>query len=315
MKLFKKTDVKLINIKRIFYSGLRGFFRNSWLSSAAILVMTATLAVGLLTVISFVVYGKQVQRLADKVEIKLYLKSEVNDEQKNAFEAYLKSLSGVRGVDYKNKDQALEEYKELNKDNPESLESLEIAGDSVELPASFSVKIDDFDSIDDIQGDVKSSDFNKSTEGSEVSEDKLRATKNIANVLSTIRKIGIVASAVLGSVSVLIIVNTVRLAIFNRKDEIEIMRLIGANKMYIKGPFLVEAATYGAIAGVFTYIIMRLTVFSVTQRSWAGDIAEDIRFFTSNSLLVGLIVIMTGIMFGILAAQFAIRKYVKLKSV
>jgi cell division transport system permease protein len=313
MKIFKK-DIRLINIKRIFYSGLRGFFRNSWLSSAAILVMTATLAVGLLTVISFVVYGKQVARLADKVEIKLYLKSDVSDDQKNAFEAYIKSLSGVKGVDYKNKEQALEEYRELNKNNPESLESLEVAGDSVELPASFSVKIDNFDSIDSIQDEIKNSNFNKLTEESEVSEDKLRATKNIANGLATIRKIGIVASIILGSVSVLIIVNTIRLAIFNRKDEIEIMRLIGANKTYIKGPFLVEAATYGAIAGFLTYMIMRLTVFSVTQRSWAGDIAEDIRFFTSNSLLVGLAVILIGILFGIMAAQFAIRKYVKLKS-
>lgn len=312
MKILKK-EVRLISVKRIFYSGLRGFFRNSWLSSAAILVMTATLAVGLLTVISFVVYGKQVERLAEKVEIKLYLKSDVSDEQKDAFEVYLKSLSGVKEVGYKNKVQALEEYKELNKNNPESLESLEVAGDSVELPASFSVKINNFESIDDIQNSVKNSDFNKLTEESEVSEDKLRATKNIANGLATIRKIGLVASAILGSVSVLIIVNTIRLAIFNRKDEIEIMRLIGANKMYIKGPFLVEAATYGAIAGVFTYIIMRLTVFSVTQRSWAGDVAVDIRFFTSNSLLVGLMVIMIGILFGILAAQFAIRKYVKLK--
>jgi len=116
-------------------------------------------------------------------------------------------------------------------------------------------------------------------------------------------------------VSVLIIVNTIRLAIFNRKDEIEIMRLIGANKSYIKGPFLVEAATYGAVAGVFTFIIMRLTVFSLTQKSWAGDIAQDIRFFTGNSVLVGFAVILVGILIGVIAAQFAIRKYVKLKSV
>jgi cell division transport system permease protein len=92
------------------------------------------------------------------------------------------------------------------------------------------------------------------------------------------------------------------------------MRLIGANKSYIKGPFLVEAATYGAVAGVLTFIIMKLTVFSVTQRSWAGDIAQDIRFFTENSILVGLFVIFAGVLIGILAAQFAIRKYVKLKS-
>ncbi|MDQ5913856.1 MAG: cell division transport system permease protein [Patescibacteria group bacterium] len=307
-------EVRLINAKRIFTSGITGFFRNSWLSSAAILVMTATLAVGLLTVISFVVYGKQVGRLAEKVEIKLYLKTDVKDDQKNAFEAYIKSIDGVRGVDYKDKTQALEEYKELNKDNPESLKSLEVAGDSVDLPASFSVKIDNFDDIDSIQGKLKASEFNDLTEESEVSEDKLRATKNIANALATIRKIGMVASLILGSVSVLIIVNTIRLAIFNRRDEIEIMRLIGANKIYIKGPFLVEAATYGAIAGLFTYIIMRLTVFSITQKAWAGDIARDISFFTQNSILVGLIVTLIGIMIGVVAAQFAIRKYVKFKN-
>lgn len=307
-------EFRLINVKRIFTSGITGFFRNSWLSSAAILVMTATLAVGLLTVISFVVYGKQVGRLAEKVEIKLYLKTDVKDDEKNAFEAFIKSIDGVRGVDYKNKDQALEEYKELNKDNPESLKSLEVAGDSVDLPASFSVKIDNFDDIDSIQSKLKESEFNKFTEESEVSEDKLRATKNIANALATIRKIGIVASAILGSVSVLIIVNTIRLAIFNRRDEIEIMRLIGANKIYIKGPFLVEAATYGAIAGLFTYIIMRLTVFSVTKKAWAGDIAQDISFFTQNSVLVGLVVTLIGILIGVIAAQFAIRKYVKFKN-
>jgi cell division transport system permease protein len=307
-------EFRLINVKRIFSSGITGFFRNSWLSSAAILVMTATLAVGLLTVISFVVYGKQVGRLAEKVEIKLYLKTDVKEDEKNAFEAYIKSLDGVRGVDYKNKDQALEEYKELNKDNPESLKSLEVAGDSVELPASFSVKIDNFDDIDSIQSKLKGSEFNKFTEESEVSEDKLRATKNIANALATIRKIGIVASMILGSVSVLIIVNTIRLAIFNRRDEIEIMRLIGANKIYIKGPFLVEAATYGAIAGILTYMIMRVTVFSVTKKAWAGDIAQDISFFTQNSILVGLIVTLIGILIGVIAAQFAIRKYVKFKN-
>lgn len=307
-------EFRLINVKRIFSSGITGFFRNSWLSSAAILVMTATLAVGLLTVISFVVYGKQVGRLAEKVEIKLYLKTDVKEDEKNAFEAYIKSLDGVRGVDYKNKDQALEEYKELNKDNPESLKSLEVAGDSVELPASFSVKIDNFDDIDSIQSKLKDSEFNKFTEESEVSEDKLRATKNIANALATIRKIGIVASMILGSVSVLIIVNTIRLAIFNRRDEIEIMRLIGANKIYIKGPFLVEAATYGAIAGILTYMIMRVTVFSVTKKAWAGDIAQDISFFTQNSILVGLIVTLIGILIGVIAAQFAIRKYVKFKN-
>jgi cell division transport system permease protein len=313
MKLLGR-EFKLINTKRIFTSGIRGFLRNSWLSSAAILVMTATLAVGLLTVISFVVYGKQVSRLAQKVEIKLYLKTDVDDTQKNAFEAYIKGLSGVRGVDYKDKNQALVEYKELNKDNPESLKSLEVAGDSVDLPASFSVKIDNFDDIDSIQEKLKASEFNELTEESEVSEDKLRATKNIANGLATIRKIGIVASVILGSVSILIIVNTIRLAIFNRRDEIEIMRLIGANKIYIKGPFLVEAGTYGAVAGVFTYIIMRLTVFSVTKRAWAGDIAQDISFFTENSILLGLLVVLTGVLFGIFAAQFAIRKYVKFKS-
>lgn len=312
---FLGKEFKMINAKRIFSSGLTGFFRNSWLSSAAILVMTATLSVGLLTVISFVVYGKQVGRLAEKVEIKIYLKADVSEEKKDAFEAYIKGVDGVKDVDYKDEKQALEEYKELNKDNPDSLKSLEIAGETLQLPASFSVKIDDFEDIDNIQGKIKSSEYNDLAETSEVSEDKLRATKNIANALATIRKIGIFASIILGSVSVLIIVNTIRLAIFNRKDEIEIMRLIGANKSYIKGPFLVEAAAYGAVAGVFTFIIMRLTVFSLTQKSWAGDIAQDIRFFTGNSILVGFAVILVGILIGVVAAQFAIRKYVKLKSV
>lgn len=275
--------------------------------------MTATLAVGLLTMISFVVYGKQISRLAEKVEIKVYLKQEVSADQTSSFENYLKSVEGVDRVDFISKEQALESHKEINKNNPSELETLEIVGDVLELPASFTIKVEDFDDIQPIQESIKSSEYQELTEQSETSEDKLRATRNIANALSAIRKVGIITSLILGSISILIIVNTVRLAIFNRKDEIEIMHLVGANKHYIKGPFLVEAATYGAIAGILTYIIMRLTVFSITKRSWAGDIAQDISIFTGNDALVGLGVILVGIFIGIMSAQIAIRKYVKIR--
>jgi cell division transport system permease protein len=312
MKKIGRTSVT--NIGRVFSGGVRGFFRNSWLSGAAILVMTATLSVALLTMISFVVYGKQVKRLADKVDVKIFLKNEVTDQQMNSFEAYVKSLKGVKSVTVRTKTQAIEDYKQINKDNPSALRALELAGDQINLPASFSVKIEDFESVDMIQDSINNSEYKTLMEQSDNSGDKLRANKNIANSLKTIRKIGMIASLVLGSVSMLIIVNTIRLAIFNRKDEIEIMRLIGASKIYIKGPFLVEASVYGAVAGVLAYVLMRLTVFGLKGKAWVGDVAGDISVFTDHGLWVFLGVVSAGILVGFVAAQFAIRKYVRTKS-
>ena len=311
MKLDKSF---LTTTGRIFSGGLRGFLRNSWLSSAAILVMTATLSVGLLTLISFVAYGKQTQKLADRVDIKVFLKDSSPEKDVKAYEAYIRSISGVRDVIYTSKEQALEDYKKQKAGNPDELKALEFAGAENILPASFTVKVYSLDDLDRIQNKLKNEQFDSLTESSERNDQKTRGDKNIANWLKKARQIGLLASILLGTISALIITNTIRLAIFNRKDEIEIMRLIGASKIYIKGPFLVEAAIYGMVAGVITYVIMRLTILSLNSKSWAGDLAETISVFTNNDLIVGILIVCSGALLGILAAQLAIRKYVKFKS-
>lgn len=107
------------------------------------------------------------------------------------------------------------------------------------------------------------------------------------------------------------------MAIFNRKDEIEIMQLIGASRWYIRGPFLVEASIYGAIAGIFASVFFYVLVLGQAPKlgSYVEEIAPTVERFQSVSWLVISATILTGVLIGGFSAYLAIRRHLKTKTV
>ncbi|MFZ1522474.1 MAG: FtsX-like permease family protein, partial [Candidatus Saccharimonadales bacterium] len=114
-------------------------------------------------------------------------------------------------------------------------------------------------------------------------------------------------------ISVILIFNTIRMTIFNRKDEIEIMRLIGASVWYIRGPFLVEASLYAFVASIFT---MGITYGSIKNSSKLSSFIEIIPvadFIKEYWWLCLLLILVAGIFIGVFSASLAIRKYIRFK--
>ena len=138
----------------------------------------------------------------------------------------------------------------------------------------------------------------------------------MGNISKFLRNAGLLASIIFGVISILVILNTIRMTIFNRKDEIEIMQLIGASKWYIRGPFLVEASVYGAIAGIFASSFFYMLVLG--QAPKLGDYVEEIspavNQFNSWWWLIVPITILAGILIGSFSSYLAIRKHLKLKT-
>jgi cell division transport system permease protein len=144
--------------------------------------------------------------------------------------------------------------------------------------------------------------------------DRKAATDTIADWTAAAQKIGIGASVVFMAISMLIIFNTIRMAIFNRKDEIEMMKLIGADKNFIRGPFVVEAVVYGFIAAVIATGVGLAILYSARAGvgEWGLNIRPTLDMFTMYIGFVLLGMIALGAIIGMISSFLATRRYLKI---
>jgi cell division transport system permease protein len=293
---------------RVFSGGLRNFLRNAWLSSAAILVMVATISVVLLTLAAYSVYKNQSKELVKKISISINLKDDITEEQKNELETSIKTISGVESIKYVSKEEALLEAIE---ENPDIFDERTIAQSGNIIPAKFEIIGKNINDLDEINTKISSLKLSNLIEESiNTKEQKEETIRNISNWYTVLKKIGIVSASVLCGISILIVVNTIRMAIFSRKDEIEIMKLLGASKLYIKGPFLIEAGFYGLFSGLIAWALTRALISRVDN----GELGSGLVFFSSHQYLIMFGSVLAGIIICVLASQLAIRKYIKIKS-
>ena len=144
---------------------------------------------------------------------------------------------------------------------------------------------------------------------------KKTAVDTLGGIAKFLRNAGLIASIVFGAISILVILNTIRMTIFNRKDEIEIMQLIGASKWYIRGPFLVEAGIYGAIAGVLTSLTFYFGILLQAPKlnNYIQEVQPTVDRFRESGFIIVIATVGLGIMIGVFSSYLAIRKHLKVK--
>ncbi|MDQ3159199.1 MAG: ABC transporter permease [bacterium] len=311
------TKRKTITFGRVFKNGFINFLRNAWLASAAIAVMVITLTIFLLSYIASTTFNNSIDQLTDKIDISVYLVDGIKEEDLNNFFDDLKGLDSVKSIDYLSKEKALDEYKSQNKDNLDLLSAISQTDNP--LPATVRVKPVDPDHFEEIKVFLETPDNQKlQSEETSYSGDRKEAIDNITSATEYFRTAGIVGVATFAVISVLIIFNTIRMAIFNRRDEINIMRLLGAGTWYIRGPFIVETVFYGVISGLLSVIITSL-IFSIQTNALDAtslgllDIGFASEYFSDNFFKILTIQIGIGITIGAISSFIATRKYLKFK--
>lgn len=310
----KSMRRKWITFLRICRYGLSNFSRNAWLSMAATVVMVVTLTVIITTFTARSVFNDTLGVIREKIDVSVYLNDDITDEQLQNLKETIQAIPIVTSIDYISKDQAREIFKEQNKDYFSQLEALGELGETNPFPASLRVKTSDPDKLSLIN-DVVSNDEFKSlqSEPASISGERKDAIENIARAASFSEIVGLTASGIFLVLSIMIIFNTIRMAIFNRKDEIEIMKLIGAEKSFIRGPFIVEASLYGVFAAVISVALIYLLLLTAAPQLSHYDIqvGPTIKLFTDWPVIVFLAQLGAGILIGILSSQLAIRRYLK----
>jgi cell division transport system permease protein len=300
---------------RIVRYGVSNFSRNAWLTTAATIVMVLTLTVVLATTTSQLVFKDTIKQLNDKIDVSVYLVDDISSKDQDKLKDALNDLPVVTGVDYVSKDEAREKFIQDSKGNIEQLQAIDALDGKNPLPASFRVYVNDTNKIKSINDLLEKEEYAKmqskkaSTAGS-----RKEAIENIAKGAQFTSIGGLAISVIFVIISVMIIFNTIRMAIFNRRDEIEIMKLIGAEKSFIRGPFIVEASLYGVIAAFISTALVYTTLVALTRSDIAayGVLAEPtLKIFSAWLPIIVLAQIGVGIIIGMISSFLAMRRYLK----
>lgn len=307
---------KLITFERIIKNGVIGFGRNVWLAIAAIAMMTITLTILLFAVVANATFSHTIDDITSRIDVSVYLKDSVTEEQKDNLLNELENVENIKSVSYTSKAEALRAYREQNADNPDLLTA--ISETSNPLPASITIKPKDANNLDPIKTYLdKPGVAALQSDPTSYSGDRKAAIDKITSATRFFQQAGIIGIIVFTFISMLIIFNTIRMAIFNRRDELVIMRLLGASTAYIRGPFVVETILYGVIAGLVSTSIcaaLFIVATSTLEASSLGllDINYSGTYFSDNLAVIGAIQVGLGILIGAASSSIATRRYLKL---
>lgn len=312
-----KQDHKFITLERIFKNGFVNFGRNVWLAVAAMAMMAITLTILLFAIVANATFSHTISDITSHIDVSVYLKDEVTDEQRNDLIAELKKIDNVQAVGYTSKDQALKNYRAQNIDNPELLAAISETDNP--LPASLVISPKDPNKLDTIKDYLDKPEVKAlQSDPTSYSGDRKAAIDKIAKATNFFRQAGIVGIIIFIIISMLIIFNTIRMTIFNRRDELVIMRLLGATPGYIRGPFIVETMLYGVVAAAVSLLVcggLFAVASSTLQASSLGllDIKYSSDYFSNNLWLILTAQILAGIVIGAASSAIATRRYLKLK--
>lgn len=310
---------RLITLRRILHTGIVNFIRNISLAVAAMAVMVVTLTIVLFSVITNATFENTIAQITNKINVSVFLQDNVSDEQAKKLVADLQKQPDIKKVVYLDKQAALKSFIDANRDNPATVTAVGETGNPI--PATIQVFPKDLNDIPQIKNYLTTPARKKlQTDRSPSYNGKRKeAIDNITHATNVLRRIGVVMVLIFSIICALIIFNTIQMAIFNRRDEITIMRLLGASTSYIRGPFVVESAVYGLLSAVISVLIMNsafLASSNALQASSLGllDIDYANRYFGDHFLWLLTMQVMLGIILGTVSSVIATRRYLKFKT-
>lgn len=315
---------------RVVKYGVSGFGRNIWLSLASILVMTITLTIILITAVGNIILNETASSLRDKIDITVFFDSSTTSADLDSIAKIISSDKNVKKDTIIINDSTAETEKFLKEEQESGDEDMvKMAREDEDflkslianMPATLRFKVYDTSDMASIKNliatdETISEHLHRNTEKYSPTYDMNQAQIATINTWATIAKNGgIILGAIFLTISVLVIFNTVRMAVFSRREEIYMMKLIGSSKKFIRDPFIIEASIAGIISGALASTLGYLGIkFLSPGLSNYGINMSTINNYFNQPIILAIIfasIILIGILIGAVAARFATRKYLR----
>lgn len=285
-------------IKEVYTS----FKRNIWMTLASI--FTVVLSLFILGFFSIVILNlnKMADTLESQVQISVYLKDDLSQEEIDETKETLSKIEGLQDIKFTTREEAMENFKERLGDQQFLLDALD---DTNPLPDSFSLTVTSPQQVKTIADTVVALD---SVESASYSQDIIN---HLFNLTHLIHLIGVALIILLTGAAIFIISNTIRLTVFARRKEIAIMKYVGATDWFIRWPFLLEGICLGFIGGGLATIFLYIVYNQVTQ-----EIYEAMAFFPlipQHPFIdyISLAILVAGIIIGALGSTISLKRFLK----
>jgi len=302
----------MTEFKRIIKAGFLNFKRSGLVSFAAVLVVTITLSFITAIILLQAVLYFSLDSIKNKVDITIYFNVGTSEDKILLLRDSLLKLPEVASITYTNSEEALALFKARHENDYPTIAALDEIGENP-LGAYLNVKAKEISQYESIANFLKED--NLLSIGSNNIIDKVNYHQNklvidrLNSIISGAKKLGFLLTLVLVIISIIITFNTIRLAIYISKEEIGVMRLVGASKMYVRGPFMVEGIIYGAISTFITLVVF-WPISAWFGNNMTGFLGLNLyNYYTTNLPQIFVIVLLSGIFLGVVASFLAVRKY------
>lgn len=313
------------HFKRITRTGFINFWRNGFLSFSAIVVITLSLSVFGALIFGSAFGRALIKEVKNKVDINVYMTLDAEEPDTLTLKKIIENLPEVLKADYISREQALSDFKEKWKDNSLILQGLEEIG-SNPFPAVLNIKAREPSQYAGIANFLESKNSLSKT-GTSIIE-KINYNQNkliidrLGRIIPAVEKAGTILAVILVLVAVIITFNTIRLIIFTAKDEISVMKLVGASNAYIRGPFVMSGIMYGIFSGLLTLVLLAIFAFysDATIVKFAGvqgvkdfELLANVfsSYFLQNFAQIFIIIMASGILLGGISSYLAVKRYLR----
>ncbi|MCX6723152.1 MAG: permease-like cell division protein FtsX, partial [Candidatus Staskawiczbacteria bacterium] len=302
----------LTNFKRILTFAINDFKRNKGISIAAIFVLTITimLVTGLFFFQGMASY--LTSQIQDKIDITAYFVDGTQEQDiLHVKDEILKMSPNIKNIEYVSKDEALVAFNEKHKDNPVLSQALQEVGNNPFLPSLNITTNGDPSQYATVSNILQTSDFSKLIDRVDFSQKKDTIEK-IYSITSNINLFGLILGAILIIVAILVVFNTIKLAIENSKEEISTMRIVGASDWFIRGPFVIQGIIYGVISFLICFLLSVVSAYFLSSK--IEVVLPGFNMFSYFLTNWGIFVLMQlgfGMGVGIISALIVVKKYLE----
>lgn len=302
----------MTELKRIIKAGFINFKRGGSVSAAAVLQVINTLAVIVTIILLQAVLYSSLDVIRNKVDVTIYFNVGASESKIMFLRESLLKLPEVASVSYTSSEEVLKLFRERHQNDYPTIAALDEIGENP-LGATLNIKTKEISQYENIANFLKSDNALVSGSSDIINHSNYYDNKLVIEKLNAIisgaRRLGFLLTLYLVISAIIIPYNTIRLTIFISKEEIGVMRLVGASKMRVRGPFMIEGAIYGVISS----ILILLLFWPIT--AWLGRnmtlfLGLNLYdYYLSNFLQIFAIILLSGILLGVISSFLAVRKY------
>ncbi len=303
-----------IYLRRVIRSGYHNFIRSGFTSIASVLIMTITLFVITSLIFIQASLNASLNDIKERVDVTVYFIPGAEVDEISEIKSSLEKLPEIREVSYTSEDEALKNFKERHSNDFLTLQALEEL-DENPLGASLNIKAEDPSQYESISKYIEND--GTLSKGALTIIDKIDYRQNkividrLNSIITGAQRLGFVVSLVLILISIIITFNTIKLIIYMSKEEINVMRLVGAGNRYVQGPFIVSGILVGVVASLLTVILF------IPISIWLGNQMTDFlslnlyTYYKANFFQLFVIMLASGILIGGISSSLAIVRYLK----